>query len=462
MIDAELMASDPLSAPMTKADLLSDLLASPLVRAFRYADDGPPASVAPRPRVSASPVEQDVFDGWVVATPSGRANDEWLVSYSLEPDTWHGAGVTGDAVAIAAGDEEVDAYRDMSIEEARARRRADGLASQVALQGLGADLYITERTYLHRVRWDIARGVLILTPEEALPLVGLYLRAQADFRISSHATINRGFYYLVGARELLPSAWRWMRALGQHGEPTRDFALLRLGESLVQRVERALEARDHLHVALNQPQHNDTRREVLSRLDDILVDLMGAADVAARVAHRVLTLPPAKEYQAAWQSPTWLALVATHHPPLADTVSKGTDIVNALTVLRLLRNSVHGTTIRSIALSERLTPQQSLVEIPAADVEEIVSAINDLGGEDTWGIRRVVSNRVHADAGRLVDALVPRVLDLLNRLMEATPVERLANVSLTTSDLGPPAAEAGRVGVFDEWVRTSIRWQLGF
>jgi hypothetical protein len=48
------------------------------------------------------------------------------------------------------------------------------------------------------------------------------------------------------------------------------------------------------------------------------------------------------------------------------------------------------------------------------------------------------------------------VIELLNELMTATPVEMLPGVSLGPSDLAPP-----RTGMYGERERQSIRWQLG-
>lgn len=70
------------------------------------------------------------------------------------------------------------------------------------------------------------------------------------------------------------------------------------------------------YLALNQPQHNGTRREVLAALDDVLVDLTGAVDAAARVVHRVLGFAADREFGAAWQKDAWLAQVKKQAAPL--------------------------------------------------------------------------------------------------------------------------------------------------
>jgi hypothetical protein len=100
-------------------------------------------------------------------------------------------------------------------------------------------------------------------------------------------TMNRGLYYWVGTRELLPSAWRWFSACVQHSRDIRNDNLLLLGQSVLQRVQRALQVRDEVHIALNKPQDNDTADDALSSLDVALLLLMGAVDATARVAHAV-------------------------------------------------------------------------------------------------------------------------------------------------------------------------------
>src|SRR5207245_9563844 len=124
--------------------------------------------------------------------------------------------------------------------------------------------------------------------------------------------------------------------------------LIILRGSMFQRVQRALEARDAIHLALNQVQNNDTQQDALSNLDVVLVLLMGAVDVAARVAHRCLSLSTG-EHLAAWQKDSWLKKVKAAAPDLAKVVASGTSASQVLEILRLLRNSVHGAALQGLA-----------------------------------------------------------------------------------------------------------------
>jgi hypothetical protein len=458
MIDDELHVRTS-STPLTKGGIVADLLDSPLIESYRYREDGPPTTaVATAP---ASPVGWPSYKGWVVVTEADPQRERWVATYESGADSRSQAGIMGDAVAIAAADTDTTAYTRLDQAAATERRRADGLAAQVASQALEADIYISDREYLHAATWRVARGVAVCRPDQALPLIGLYLRAQGDFRITSNFTCNRGLYYWVGMREVLPATWRWFAACVQHDAALGAHDFGELGQSLLQRVERALEARDRLHIALNQPQHNDTRREVLTALDDVLIDLMGAVDVSARVAHRVLGLPPAGEFRAAWQNTSWRAQLAQGAAALAKVTASGTVGLDALTILRLLRNSVHGTALQAIALQEAdVRSELSMIGLPS-DATDVLAAMERLGGEVAWGVRGLLPDRVLVDAGLFLEALIPHILKLLNALMGHTPVETLPHVKLSADDCRPPAPDPRNTGIWDEWVRTSIRWQLG-
>jgi hypothetical protein len=467
LVDAELLAD---IAPVKPSDprtvdprmLLAGLLDHPLVRLYRYADDGPPSTVERTTEAFGA----TVYKGWAVLTDREPREGVWEVVYPTDGGSSMSA-VIGNAPDVAANDTKTDVYRELNPQIARERRRADVLAAQVASQALQADIYVTERQYLHRPSWRVADGVTLCRPEEALPILSLYFRAQGEFLIAPRFRFNRGLFFWVGTRELLPEAWRWFSACVQHATASGDDGLLLLGGSLLQRVDRALEARDAIHVALNQPQNNDLREDALANLDVVLVLLMGAVDVAARVAHRVLGLSPASEFSAAWQARKkngWLDLVRARRPTLAAVVDAGTPHERTLTILRLLRNSVHGAALQGMGVLRRGAPRESLVGLPADDEATLLGAMNALGGPASWGVRPLLPGRSHVDPGVLVDRLFEAVVDLLNDLMARTPVELLSDVNLSARDSQPSQASraGGDLDPFAPWIRQSIRLQLGF
>jgi hypothetical protein len=441
-------------AVWSKTWLLAGLLTLDVVECFRYADDGPPADV---------PRSKDEFFGesvprWAVLGPddgtgfrSVRASNGDRVS---ERALW------GDAADVAASDIRTDAYSELAPSEAATRRRADALAASVAYS-VGADVFVTRRPYLHKTSMAMADGVSFLGVDQALSALGLYLRAQGRYVTSRSPsgrgthTMNRGLFFWVGTRELLPSAWRWFAACVQHRTGTGDDRLLYLGQSTLQRVQRALEVRDAVHLGLNQPQNNDTAEQALSALDVTLLLLMGAVDATARVAHAVLGLA-SKPYLAGWQRAEFLAEVAAMHAPLADLFKSGTDDEHTHTILRLLRNSIHGEAMQPLAVGTGRHRDRTLIGLPAAHEARLRTAFSALGGLADWGVEELLPRRLHFDAGVLIEQLLPRVITMLNKIMDATPVETLPHVSLQASDLVAP-----NDGSFVEINRQSIGWQLG-
>ena len=75
------------------------------------------------------------------------------------------------------------------------------------------------------------------------------------------------------------------------------------------------------------------------------------------------------------------------------------------------------------------------------------------------GIESLILGRLHFEPDHLTEQLLPGVLAMLNRVMDATPVEQLSHVSLNARDSQPPLHP--RDDTFGEMNRESIRWQLG-
>lgn len=470
MIDVELLA-DPPPSPFTEPELfnvtgqLSGLLLHRYIKLYRFADDGPPSDA----ELVLHDFGKSVYRGWVELQPLGEGHQNQVVTYESEEGHYTTTGIFGNSAAIAANDYRSTAYIDLEPEAASNRRKLDELAAQVAEQGVHADIYVTRREYLYSKTYHSEREVTICTPEEALTLVSLYLREQGEFIAAipgprDTLNMNRGLFYWVGTRELLPAAWRWISACAQHAQGSGDDRLTYLGQSLLQRFGRALEARDRIHLALNQPQDNDLKDHALADLDVVLVLLMATVDITARVSHAALGITNVGIYRAGWQRTDWLAAVKAKSPGLASIVASDTENFAVLTVLRLLRNSVHGIALQGITVVRGTArPTESRIGLPQDDEALLLEAMNYLGGSVQWGVERHIPGQTHLEPATFVDRLFHFIVPLLNDLMNATPVEGLEYVCLTPELSFPPRLNpSGGWNPFDEWTRNSICWQLGF
>jgi hypothetical protein len=163
MVDADQVASVEGSG-WSKEWLLAGLLTLDVVEVVRYADDGPPGDVKR---------EHDLMGaytpGWVEVGPEDHP-------YGIRPvrDANGRSTVRVEVGDFAANDVASDTYSDLGPGAAAERRAADALAGQVA-EAVGADLFITTRHYRGTRR--LTKGVTYCSIDEALALVGLYLRS---------------------------------------------------------------------------------------------------------------------------------------------------------------------------------------------------------------------------------------------------------------------------------------------
>lgn len=395
VIDNDLLTSQLRS---NRDSLLDGLLSHQYVEVFRISDDGPAADADWRSAESGA----KYVPGWLVIGDPSDAGNIPLIQATSDAKCISRRALIGNAPELAAADPHSTVYSERGEDEAAEQRVRDVRALE-AVQEAEADLFITTRPYLHTFTWRIAREVVIATPEQALPLVSLYLRRQGIFlthnSLDGRATysFNKGLFYWVGTRDLLPAGWRWFSACVQADEERDE--LVNLGQSLFQRVQRALQERDAALWALNRPQNNDTADDALGSLDNVLLSLMAAVDVTARVAHRSLGLD-GSEYRAGWQNKRWLKKVEAVDPGLAAIVGPDSQGSNTLEVLRLLRNSIHGAALQPLAISTHPAKRDAtLVGLPSADAQQLLDAMDALGGRSAFGLRILLPDRIHAEPG---------------------------------------------------------------
>jgi len=455
LADAALLHEEEPNA-WTPKSVLASLLDHQPVDGFRYAEAGPPgdADRLRRPRGVGAV-------GWVtLAQASAEAGGVQPFNYA-DKTTLHRSAIDTGAVRFAAEDVGSDSYRGLDLDAARQAREEDMRAAQVA-QAMGANISITARRYVFESSALRQSPVCFVGVEEALALIGLYLRSQGEFVVlggRDRIELGRRHFYWVGARELLPEAWRWLAACTQRSHAAGDERPLYLGVSLLQRVERSLWARDDLHRASQRPQTGETSDLVLKALDRILLFLMGAVDAAARVAHIVLNLKGELRF-AGWRQQEWYRALLKSDPALAAVVAPGSAHERALLILSRLRNSVHGEALAAVHVSLESQPARTLVGLPRVDVDELLGAMDALGGRHAWGAEEILPNEVLVDAPQFIAMLLPRIVAMLNDVMRLTPVETLPGVTLTETDARPPVSRPV-VDPFSEECRLSVRWQLG-
>jgi hypothetical protein len=269
--------------------------------------------------------------------------------------------------------------------------------------------------------------------------------------------LTRGAFYLTATHELLPTVWRWFGACEQHSRATNDDRLVYLAGSLFHRVQRALQARDRILIAVNSPHTSESGEDALDALDQMLMLLMGAVEVTARVAYDVLGLRTTG-FARNWQNKQFREAVASVSPRLAALFQGETPHRLVLTnVLAKLRNTIHGTVLPEIRQREILRPHSIWVGLPKTDVKAILAAVDKLGGREAWGVTQPSPGDFQADPALLADEVLVHTLGLLRAVQTETPVERLAGVG---ADFTVPADPTDELLGVDG--RRRVRLQLGF
>lgn len=454
VIDAELIDGLGASDAPSPQLLLAGLLTHEFIRLLRYSDEGPPADL---PRHS-DVLSDKAVAGWIVVT-GNESEQDWCGVLAADDDSVQQTGFFGHAADTAGRDEQDRSYTQLADDNAAERRRFDVIAAKAA-EAVDADILITKRPYLHNATWEIADGLLIATPEQALPLVSLYLRAQHEFigwrDISGKSTtkLGEGSFYSTAAVELIPRSWPVLRALIEHaqaGGERRPFELVR---TMLGRLQQTLVARDGMYWALNRPQDNDTADETLSAFDLALLTLMGAVDASARVADHLLNLKR-EEQTPGWHRKAWRARARNASDDI-DKVFDDGQPQNALTILTRLRNTIHGSQLGPLAVATSRRQIRTLIALPSDAEHQLLSAMTNRGGREAWGVTAPIRGRAYADPARLLDALVADIAAFLDALMGAMPTASLSGVNPANAPLPQT-----RLSVFGQVPRESILWQLG-
>ncbi len=422
-------------------------------RVLRLSHDGPPASAE---HVGEGKYAAAV--GWVTLD-IGDDGDGCVIT--CDGDGITRSGVHSKGQLLLSDSEWGDAIYG-PYEPDRTERRKDVIAEAIA-SAVGADIVVTTRSHLLSPELRSSSSAAMLAPEVALGPVGLHLRMQREFIVRRDADgrytnrCNMGLFYWIAARDSLPAGWFWMAACIEADAGTANEQLSWLASSLHERVVRALQARDRAYAAVWAPIGHDTGETAVAEFDSVCYSLMGAFDAAARVMHLVGGLKASKIYRAGWQHESWRKKWRSIAPQLFGATQSGSRIQHTVTVVRLLRNTIHGEALRAISLTnERLRAESTLVELPRGDRNELVAAMRSLGADDEWGIEELVAGHTHAHVAKLVDQVVRVTLPALDEMLATMPVQLLG---VDASQLPTGAPTDGRGWSKDDraWIRTQLQ-----
>jgi hypothetical protein len=415
---------------------LLELLGDGSIEAFLYSDAGPPADTI-RAINMDNGVEAPL--GWVEIGP-GTQDRLRLIKRTQD----------GKPVERITTVEDSAYWRVLNAEKpqeyelcgnADARRLADAHA-MLAAKAIQADLFVTDRALPFALGRDEWTPVTLMRPEDAIPVVALFLRRQHRFLLAhtpalgnpnqpvSEISRDRNYFYWEAAGLLLTDSWRWRIACDTHARATGDENPSLLRTAVVHRLSQVLRLRDRLLASTSVTQNMDTADDILNDLDMILVFLMAAFDSLARVCNFVLRIP--RNYrQAGWQSGDWIELVAERNQALADLFADGTPGRALMVLLSKLRNNIHGQALSATGLVPVVGDYalETFMALPADDRDEILGAIDRLGGLEVWGLATpLASYELHLQPGVFNERLIPQAIRLMNQIMMTTPVETLEGI----------------------------------
>lgn len=322
---------------------------------------------------------------------------------------------------------------------------------------LEADLVITGRGWLlaERGRSHGKHLANIVSPEEALALMGLYLRWHyqpvivGGTAIRWHPTSMRHSAAFIA----MPAFERWNQVGRAWCDTNGDLTLESLNQTCLTRVSRAFKFRDNIF-DLSATMIDHEPEEMLCELDSLLFTLVGAFDVAARIVDHILGLPSSR--RRGWQylkSGEWQSRLQSPAKALYDYTKSGSEMQRTFQVLRSLRNSVH-----NAALDIMRDEHAYMVTLPANTQQELRTFLRE--GHpgwtaDTLGIRiqpptgataakwlpgtgrySVTVRRTGApkpadplagqlvlDVRRFINKLFPSAVTALNDIMQLTPLK---------------------------------------
>lgn len=273
---------------------------------------------------------------------------------------------------------------------------------------------------------------------DGVAMVGLFLRSRDAAEVAiderSRSTVAINTQRFIVSRVVLRHGWRWWSACVAAGDP-----LIRVGQGLQLRFERALRARDEVMIeCLEGARGSAIEREVLYHFDAMLIWLGGAIDTTAQVAHRAYAMTTAG-HLVGWRRAQWRDELDRVAPDLAAATTRGTPLRAVIDLVAAFRNTIHGEPLTGVTLSSG-GEAEGLVQLPLDAEASALAEVEHLGGKEMWGFVHEGTGPIGGlwDPYRIAQVGLPFAAAALNTLMALTEVERLPGVDSSRLMSAPP------------------------
>lgn len=269
-----------------------------------------------------------------------------------------------------------------------------------------------------------------LTPIEAIKLIGLFLRCKDNYTIkvfgnAGTQALDKGSFYWVAARNLLPAMWKYFSACVEVSKNTQPwiYSLTDTGGSILSRCTRALEARDYIGMQFYVAQNNQTRDNMMYHFDYLTLLLSGVFDAQALVAREVYSVTKPNERNTNFRNSEFMRnLGSSGGIGICDIIES--DRFRALSLLLgKLRNSIHGSMMRSLGYKEPAIDEQTFVYLHTDHSQDVWDAAERYSSVEHWGLRQSCPNIF--EPFTYSTTLVEQCFKYIDQIASATEVERL-------------------------------------
>ncbi|WP_445996913.1 hypothetical protein ACUWEX_01690 [Okibacterium fritillariae] len=424
---------DLVSGVTVETMLLAGQLGDENIDSYRYSDGGAPsdASTLTTRFWGSAPI------GWLEVTP-----DE-------EPDALRTHGISwcdGELIHDGAIGGETAAALGMNIAQVRGEDlKFESTPDSVlvaACAEMGADILVTSRAGLASLRSDFARNLTIVGVDPAVALVGLFLRSRGIYLQAATPNItvktSKTNFYQSSALLFLPDHIELLHRVQIQADDKGLPQLKELAGAAFSRISRCIERRDQVWRLIDQPPTIDTGEDIAATMETLLTYLMGTLDAMARLLHIVYSLR-GELHHVGWQKATWSSELRRNGLSIWETVYGHPSHPHALTVVRLLRNSIHAEGLASVAFRQRGKIAELRLMIPRKDGRPIMAAASLVSPLSGWGLQELASGEFIADPGLIVERTILATIEFVADVEAAL----LGYLRTVTHLPGMPFAERG-------------------